>query len=352
MKKILLVLFLILIMNFLISCEETGNTIDNLIFEDVVENDEVIAYKIIGYNKKLPKRITLPETFTTSEHGKKPVTIIGIGAFSSSHIKSIVIPESYLIIEEEAFLGSIKLEKVIFTGDSKLVEIGNNAFKFTTHLKKIVIPKSVKRIGEYAFSEAMSLISVIFEEDSELEIIENNAFSGTINLKEITLPARVKNIDMPIFHNAKKLENIYVDENNTYFASVNGVLYNYDKTILITYPRGKKDVNYSLLDEVLTISKYAFYNNEYLEEINLNNNLKQINTFAFARMINLKSLIIPINVIKIEKDVFKEVLDLVLYFEHLEPSSGFESGWNSSSLKVYYKPNWDFDADLMPKPVD
>lgn len=352
MKKTLIGLFLILIMSFLISCQGSKNTIDNLVFQDVLENQEVIAYKIVGYNKDLPKRIVLPETFTTSEHGKKPVTIIATGAFRSSSLRSIVIPESYLIIEEEAFLNSIKLEKVVFKKGSKLREIGNNAFKFAADLKQIEIPKSVEKIGEFAFSEATSLTSVNFEDGSILETIGSNAFSGTKNLKQITLPANLKNIEMPIFYNSEKLQSIYVDNNNKHFKSIDGVLYDYDKTTLIAYPNGKKDATYALLDEVLVISNHAFYNNKYLKEIILNNNLQRINTLAFARTINLKTLIMPLNVVIIEKDAFKEAIDLVLYFEHLKPSSNFDYNWNSSSLTVYFKPNWDYDENLKPRPID
>lgn len=348
MKKTLTTLITILMIFALTSCSESGDILDNLVFEDVVLDGEVVAYEIVGHGKNLPKNIVLPTTFSTSAYGTKPVVKIGPSAFRSSNLKSIVIPESYIEIGEEAFINSTFLEKVTFEGNSELIKIGNNAFKLNSSLKEITIPRSVKTIGEFAFSEAISLYSVVFEENSSLETIGSNAFSITTNLKEITLPAKVKTIDTPIFFGSTKLQNIYVDSKNTHFSSVDGVLYNYDKTTLIYYPEGKKEETYNLLESVIKIENNAFYLNKNLKEIKLNNNLKIISRLAFGRIENIKTLVIPMSVNIIEKDAFKEAKDLVLFLEHLEPKEGFHNDWNSSSLITYYKPNWKYSND---KPV-
>lgn len=352
MKKAFKTLLITLMIFVLISCSDEGDTLDNLIFEDVVIEDEVVAYAIVGHGKKLPKNIILPTTFSTSVHGVKPVIKIGESAFRSSNIKSIVIPESYETIAEEAFINSTFLERITFEGNSNLTEIGNNAFKLNTSLKDIIIPQSVKKIGEFAFSEAFSLSSVIFEDNSNLEIIGSNAFSRTTNLKEITLPAKVKTIDMPILFGSSKLKNIYVDSKNTNFTSVDGVLYSYDKSKLIYYPEGKKEVSYSLLDTVEEIGSHAFYFNKHLNEIKLNTNLKTISRLSFGRIENIENLVIPISVNIIEKDAFKEANDLVLFLEHLEPEEDFHSGWNSSDLLTYYKPNWEYNNNNKPIPIN
>ena len=342
MKKTLKLFLITLIIGLLVSCKETGNTIDNLIFEDVVINEEVVAYKIVGHGNKLPKNITIPKTFSTSVNGTKPVTIIGANAFRSSNVVSVTIPESITLIEEEAFLNSRKLEKITFEGLSNVTEIGNNAFRYAVNLKSINIPKSVKRIGEFAFFEAISLNKVTFEDESLLEVIGNNAFSKT-NLTEFTVPEKVKTIEMPLFYDSNKLKNIYVDPTNKNFVSVSGVLYSYDKTVLISYPNGKNDKSYILLEETLIIGNRAFYSNKHLEEVILNESLQQINDLAFARTEKLKTLVFGESLLVIKKDAFKEAKDLVLFFSFTEEKVDFHNGWNSSSLKVYYKPNWHFD---------
>jgi hypothetical protein len=351
MKKTLTILVTIFLVSFLVSCSNSKKTIDNLIFSDVLEDEEVVAYQIIGYNKDLPRSITLPKEFTTVEHGTKPVIKIGARAFHGSSLKAVVIPPNYKVIEEAAFFDSRKLEKVIFEGNSELISIGDNAFKDTVELRSIVIPKSVKTIGNFAFSNAQSLSLITFEEGSLLETIGSNAFSET-NIEEIMLPSKVENIGSPLFYNCKRLKNIYVQVGNINFSTVDGVLYNRYKTKLIIYPSGKKDTEYTLLEEVLEVSNHAFYNNEHLTKIVLNDNLEKIGILAFARMKKVETLIVPLSVDIIETDAFKTADNLTLYLEHLEEGSNFSKHWNSSSLVVYYKPNWNIDEDGNPSPTN
>ena len=62
-------------------------------------------------------------------------------------------------------------------------------------------------------------------------------------IKSITLPSTVKEIVMDAFdcYDVKSqkdcLENIYVDSENSYYTSVDGILYNKDKTCLLQIPR-------------------------------------------------------------------------------------------------------------------
>jgi hypothetical protein len=66
-------------------------------------------------------------------------------------IYSIAIPDSVTTIGEYAFADSTKLESVLFTDQSCLVEIGEAAFAHRRPLQSIVIPNSVIEIGECAF---------------------------------------------------------------------------------------------------------------------------------------------------------------------------------------------------------
>lgn len=348
MKKILSVITLIMV-SLLTSCKKYGNTIDNLVFKDFKEDNQVIAYEIIGYTKKLPTNIILPEEFTTQEHGKLPIISIGEGAFKSSHIKRVVIPENIEYIQEEAFFNSLKLEVVQFEPSSRLKVIGDNAFKYNVSLKEIEIPKSVLKIGEFAFAESINLEKITFEENSLLKTIGKNAFSLTRKLKEITLPSKIEDVGANSFYGCLNLENINI-LNNANYSSLNGVLFNHDKSILIMYPSGKKDLSYEIISEVVVIDSFAFYENEYLETIILNNDLTIIKELALARVKNIKKLVIPKSVTTIEKDAFKGAESLVLYFLDTKLSDDFHKDWNSSELSFYLKPNWSYDSNNNPKP--
>ncbi|MBR5265796.1 MAG: leucine-rich repeat protein [Clostridia bacterium] len=65
------------------------------------------------------------------------------------NITSVVIPEGYVRLGDNAFNGCENLEKV--TLPSTLKEIGKNCFKDCKKLKEIYIPAAVKHIGEKAF---------------------------------------------------------------------------------------------------------------------------------------------------------------------------------------------------------
>ena len=72
--------------------------------------------------------------------------------------------------------------------------------------------------------------------------IEDCAFSDCSSLKEITIPDSVTFIGENAFMGCLSLEEIKVSPDNKYYSSENGVLFNKDKTLLIKYFDGIKNV--------------------------------------------------------------------------------------------------------------
>lgn len=72
------------------------------------------------------------------------------------------------------------------------------------------------------------------------------------------------------------LSEIVVDKNNPYYSSDNGVLYNKDKTKLLVYPLGKESSDYELPDTVSSVSERVFGDSrpKYLRNINVSKNNK------------------------------------------------------------------------------
>jgi len=60
-----------------------------------------------------------------------------------------------------------------------------------------------------------------------------------------------------------------------------GILYNKDKTTLITYPAGKTDLSFTILNSVTKIESHAFYNCTSLNNITIGNNVTNIMDHAF-----------------------------------------------------------------------
>ena len=126
------------------------------------------------------------------------------------------------------------------------------------------------------------------------------------------------------FQNCSNLNNIDVNENNSYFSSLDGVLYNKDKTKIIKCPEKKEEViipdsvieigenafylcnqlrNIELPNSVTIIGNYAFWNSS-LRKVELSENITSIGDYAFAYTRSLSNIEIPRSVTYIGKSAF------------------------------------------------
>ena len=186
--------------------------------------------------------------------GKK-VTEIGDSAFKGcTELTSITIPDGVIGIGNNAFSGCTSLETV--TIPASVTYVGNSAFYGCTSLKSVTVPESVTYIGGYAFAECYSL-------------------------KYADIPANVSGIGSSPFYNCRSLENINIDEANKWYTTVDGVLYDKDKTELINYPAGKKDSSYVIPEGIRTIREKAFYGCLNLCELTIPDSVTEIESGAF-----------------------------------------------------------------------
>ena len=186
--------------------------------------------------------------------GKK-VTEIGDSTFKGcTELTSITIPDGVIGIGNNAFSGCTSLETV--TIPASVTYVGNSAFYGCTSLKSVTVPESVTYIGGYAFAECYSL-------------------------KYADIPANVTGIGTSPFYNCRSLENINTDEANKWYTTVDGVLYDKDKTELINYPAGKKDSSYVIPEGIRTIREKAFYGCLNLCELTIPDSVTEIESGAF-----------------------------------------------------------------------
>ncbi len=97
------------------------------------------------------------------------------------------------------------------------------------------------------------------------------AFYGNTEITEIIIPSTIESIDITAFDECSSLSAITVDSGNREFCSLDGVLYNKQKTVIHKYPMGKEDTVYVAPDSLDVINPYAFSYAIYLEEVYLPN---------------------------------------------------------------------------------
>ena len=168
--------------------------------------------------------------------------------------------------------------------DIPVVEIESSAFNGCANLTSIIIPDSITSIGDFAFENCSGLTS-------------------------ITIPDSVTSIGDHAFYNC--LTSITVSENNKYFSSLNGVLFNKDKTELITYPIGNERTEYTIPDSVTSIGNFAFYNCSSLTSITIPDSVASIGNSAFYNCSSLTNIKLPDVIDIISGNTFRDCSSLL-----------------------------------------
>ena len=250
---------------------------------------------------------------------------IGKDAFTDCKaLTEITIPASVTDINQQAFYYCKALTTVIFAEDSKLETIGKDAFKECESLLKIAIPANVTKICDAAFAGCTNLTIEVEEGNLKYEVKNNILFSKDAEPRLIfypisktdetyTIPKNVT-IGNAAFAGCTNLKNIELEGGNTKYKVKDGVLFSEDETSLICYPAGKKDTSYTIPKGVTIIGKAAF-----------------------AACTNLKNIVLPLSITKIEDEAFYGCIELQYYYQ------GSKTDWKS--VKKGNK-NHDIDNNL------
>jgi hypothetical protein len=261
--------------------------------------------------ESLPQ-LTLPDALESIE----------VRAFSGcTRLESINIPDSVTsfgmyALENTAILennkGTLQIDNCIVRADRSLngvfeikdgtVVIGGGAFSGCGGLTGVSIPDSLRSICGSAFCDCVKLKEISIPDS--VESIGRFAFDGCSSLTEIKIGIGASAIGEGVARNCPSLLSVTVDPHNDSFTSLDGVLYNADKTVLITYPAAKPDSSFTLPDDVGSINRYAFGNCSELKTIQLNNKLRIIPEHCFENSESLEKAILPDKLETIENSAF------------------------------------------------
>ena len=250
--------------------------------------------------------------------------------FEVSGTTAVVVKGDYSKLDSAFIPSKVKIDGNVYT----VTGIANNAFSNYKNLTYVKVSEGVTNMGIATFSYCENLESVVLGEGiekissslfngcaslSDINIpasvteIDGSAFEGCASLASIDIPANVTNIVEYAFYGCKNLASINVDDKNTTYASVDGVLYNKEKTILIQAP-GKIQGVFTIPSGVTNIASGAFGSCEGLTGLEIPNTVTSISEFAFEDCTGLTNLTIPSSVKYIDWKAFKgcENLDVVI----------------------------------------
>ena len=191
--------------------------------------------------------------------------------------------------------------------DGRLVtQIGYGAFRNYTSLVTVEIPETVTSIGEEAFANCTSLAEV--EIADGVQSIGSTAFRNCPSLAEIDIPVSVTSIGGGAFANCSSLTAINVSEDNKNYTSVDGLVFNKDKTSIIAYPGGIEGT-YDIPDSVTSMGNDAFRGCS-LTKITIPDSITKISSGAFSHSYSLEEIVIPETVTEIGGSAFFECFAL------------------------------------------
>ena len=243
-------------------------------------------------------------------------------------VKKVIIPASVTSIEIGFFPSSI--EKIeIDENNSKYISSGGNIFskdKKTLYMCvskdiEITVEEGTEEIGWKAFIYS-NAITINFPDS--LKKIGGYLFNDKI--KKINIGKNVNNINTFVFTLATNLTDIQIDEKNPNYTIENGILYNKNKTKLITATYRE---NFIVADGVTEIAYQAFFDNYTLKNITIPESLTTIGRQAFWGCTNLTKIEIPSSVTTIGVDCFGNIPNLKEIIIHKPKGSISGSPWGS-----------------------
>ena len=240
-----------------------------------------------------------------------------------------------------------------------VTSIGDGAFDGCTGLTSVTIPNSITSIGYQTFYGCASLTSVTIP--NSVTSIGEYAFSYCSGLTSVTIPNSVTSIGERAFASCSSMISIDIADSNPNYCSVEGVIFNKEKSTLIQYPGGKQG-DYIIPTSVTSIGNSAFYDCTGLTSVTIPNSVTSIGDRAFFGCTGLASVTIPNSVTSIGSSAFYNCTGLTsITNKALIPQATVSSVFSSSilsecvlyvpegSLTLYQNaPIWNTFAHIVP----
>ena len=180
--------------------------------------------------------------------------------------------------------------------------------------------------------------------------IEGGGVFNCENLTSITIPRGVTNIEEGAFSGFDYLSKIIVDDNNQDYCSVDDVVFNKNKTVLVSYPGGKADSIYTIPTGVTRVGDGAVACNNFLKRVIISDGVTDIGEFAFNGCSHLTRMTIPASVENIGYGAFSacERLADVYYSGSQEEwdKINFDGSNDLENMTIHYNTSGPTEKDI------
>ena len=278
-------------------------------------NSHYSSVEGVLFNKEQTQMIFYPTAKYQSTYviPDNVISISGTVIFNSAIINTIYFNNNLVDFSIDKFIDI----KNIIVDDNNLYFSLIDGVLYNKEITQIIMYPTNRTSNEFSVPEGIMIISNI---------------SNNVYLKVINVPASVSIIEY-MSVSSYNLRAINVDENNKYYSSVDGILYNKDKTILIRYPRAKDGVLYVIPNSVTSIS-YGAINGVLL----------------------LKNVVVPNSVTKIDANAFFPYpwlgSNLTVYIEHSSKPNSWNTYWvYLDATTVYWQNQWTY-INGYPTPIE
>ena len=215
------------------------------------------------------------------------VTNLGTGAFTSTALRTLEIPDGVTAVPKSMCYGCRSLESVAL--HDGVTSIGGYAFYNCEKLELIDLPSALETIGDSAFGYCARISS--FALPSTLRTIGASAFSSCTALTEIVVPDGVQEIADRTFYGCEKLWSVELPD------TVTSIGYG-------AFARCFALSSFRLPSQLKTIGQTAFEYCRALPSLEVPEGVTQISNGAFSGCSGLMSVKLPKTLVTLGEGVF------------------------------------------------
>lgn len=247
------------------------------------------------------------------------VNKIGDRAFyGCSALKDIALSVNVEIIEPYAFALCSSLTTVVFESaesgeQSALSEICDSAFSGCKELTAVNLPSSVTIIGNHAFSGSglTSFVTPVSLRKMGYGVFYQQSYVQEISGMQISkrLPSLTKFVvaketgkiefDKKGTFDGAEVKKFEVESDNGAYIAENGILYDFDGSVLIAYVRDVTKREITIKNGVVEIAGGAFSGNALIKSVTFPSSLRYIDDYAFFGCVGITSITVPSSVERI-----------------------------------------------------